>query len=148
MQQYQIIGTSFMTGRGGSTKMNFGPVVASRDAFYLVVNISHNQAMFGLLGGIVDRLEGSPQDLQSVTVTTVGELPEEVTAHPDWPRKIVAKRNVIIVPRSMIREIRRPGLGGQLVLETDAERFSIGLKLFGKRKALSWLREDMGWDCP
>jgi hypothetical protein len=128
--------------------MHYGPAVANYDAFYLVVNISHNQAIFGPLGGLVNCLEQSPGELGAVTVTTVATLPDSVTSHPEWPKNIVSKRRVIVVPRGAIHEIRRPGLGGQIVLETEQERFSVGLKFFGKKKTLSWLREDLKWPIP
>ena len=143
MPEYQIIGNSFLTGLPKSPKMHFGPVVASRYAFYLVVNISHNQALFGLLGGLVDTIDGGVDSLASVTVTTVANLPDAVTSHSDWPRKVIPKRTVIVLSRAAVQSVKR--VGAQLHVDTENGRFALFLKFFGRSRIADWLHRPLKW---
>jgi hypothetical protein len=149
MPEYVLLGRSFRAKKGRFSDDHGGRIIGSRDAVYLVVYNSAGGAIAatgGLVGGVVAAVGMALSDTATYEqVTTLAELPKEVTNHPDWPIRGVDATPVIVVPRASVKKIRNRWWSTfDLVCENQS--YYIGLRLFGRRAALKQMRE-WGWDC-
>jgi hypothetical protein len=128
--------------------------IASADAFFLVVGRNAFRmgmeagggALGALLGIALDKL-GKRKPLveagQRVVETTIEDLPEEITDHPDWP--IAVKEGpVIVIPREAVVSVRYSFWQWGIFVQTEKVEFRIEPPFFGRKKVLNFLRE-VGW---
>ncbi|MDY3560312.1 hypothetical protein R5W23_001544 [Gemmata sp. JC673] len=148
MPEYVVLGRSFRAKKGQLRDDHGGRVIGSRDAFYLVVYFSPAGAAVasgGLLGGLLAAASSALSDKTVYDqITTLSELPSEVTGHPDWPIKKADRRPVIVVPRSAVKRVKyRWWHTFDLICENQS--YYIGPRVFGRRAVLKQLR-DWGWE--
>jgi hypothetical protein len=149
MPEYVVLGRSFRAKKGRFSDDHGGRIIGSRDAIYLVAYSSAGGAMAaagGLLGGLLVAAAGAMSDQATYEqVTTLAELPQAVTGHPDWPIKKADGSPVIVVPRAVVKRIRNRWWS-TFDLFCEGQSYHIGLRLFGRRAALQQMRE-WGWEC-
>jgi hypothetical protein len=148
MPKFKVIGNTFQIGPGLNMGDFRGPVVASRDAFYLCVLTRPGEHLAGHFGGLVGILlykgigalfKRRPHELEFKIET----LPPEITDDPEWPvKKHVG--TVIVVPREIINRIQY-GFWTSYDLVCGKRTYLIGLKFFTRSRVLASLNE-MGWD--
>jgi anti-anti-sigma regulatory factor len=69
-------------------------------------------------------------------------LPESTTSDADWPTRR-KKRPVILIHRAEVDRIDRSG--SRILVKAHGEIYKLGLKLFGRSRALSAIKE-LGWE--
>ena len=79
-----------------------------------------------------------------VQETDLSALPDEVTAHPDWPVKQTSGP-VIVIPCAAISSVRYSFWQWGIFLQTDGLEFRIEPPFFGREKTLQWL-DQAGWN--
>ncbi|MBI1246810.1 hypothetical protein GC197_03070 [bacterium] len=146
MPKYKRIANKFMLG--SIFKEYHGPVIASREAFYLVVNVSAAAAMGGVVGGLVGVaiagvLSGGKKEQTDVLDIDLAELHPDILRDPDWPIRQQTGR-VILIPRGAIKKIKYPWWGS-LDIQTAERRFSICPMVFYRGGVVRFLRENE-WD--
>jgi len=148
MPKYKVIARSFRFGRNVHEGDYYGPVIASRDAFFLVIDQTPAEAYLGAVGGLVGALiamavSGGVNKQHDVLQFDYRELPRRITEHPDWPirRK---KGPVVVVPRQAVDRIRYAYFG-TYDLECGDRVYRIGLKFFGRSAVMKFLN-GAGWD--
>jgi hypothetical protein len=150
MPEYLKIGNAFHLGEGVARAF-FGPVVASADAFYLVVQGSALRG--GAVGAgpfgasVADWIERRTFPLQPVPHVVemdLAELRAAITGHPDWPIK--AKEGpVIVVWRQAIKSIGYSFWKWRIYLLTVKLDIGIEPPLFGRKKVWRFL-DEAGWE--
>ncbi|WP_147274128.1 hypothetical protein [Bremerella cremea] len=146
MPKYKLIANKFSLGKLG-LKEYFGPVIASSDAFFLVIRMSEAAALAGSLGGVlgsvlVNTASKFIPGKRSTMEIDLCDLPIEITSDPDWPQ-IQLDGRVIIIPRSVIVSTHYPWWGA-LRIETSERRFNITPSFFYRGGVVKFLREH-GW---
>jgi hypothetical protein len=146
MRQYKLIGNSF--NLGGRLRLDYhGPIIASPDAFFLVIGARPGQVLasnFGAVGLLAYKSIGSFLKAQhDVLEFKYEDLPSEVTGHPDWPIK-GGPEHVIVVPRNVIDRIRY-SFFATYDLVCGERSYCIALNLLTRRSTMAALRE-MGWN--
>ena len=151
MPKYLKISRAFHLGKGISRAYS-GGVVASDEAFFFVVGENALRAGFvhggGAIGALVaDLLERrlAPLDFgPHIVPTDLGELPESIAGHPDWP--IRAKEGpLIVVPRRAVRSIRYSFWKWGIFLDTKTMEIRIEPPFFGRKRMFTFLAE-AGWE--
>ncbi len=137
-----------------------GLVVASKKALYFVVDgqllpgtAGGVLGQFGAVGGLVagvlkgkKKFKGSllPEPDPLVEEMDLGDLPEEVATHPDWP--VDCKDGwVLVVPRAAVQALRTSCLLGGIRVELRDVFILVFTPAF-RRKELAAVLVDMGWD--
>jgi len=151
MSDYMTIGHSFSIG--GFANEYRGHVIASTDAYFLVIRKTALEHVAGLVvgaalgqlaGGFVDlvigKAIGSKREVMEVDMS---DLPTVITAHPDWPCKQRTGR-IIVVPRGAIDRIRY-SFWGTYDLILDSQTICIALSLLRRRRVTRFLR-NKDWD--
>ena len=132
-----------------------GIVVASAEAFFLVVGMKATHmgmagaggAVGGLLAAYLARKSaGKPlcDDASGVIETDLAGLPAEVTTHADWP---VRQKSgpVIVIPREVISTVRYSFWKWGIFLQTTGMEFRLEPPFFGRERMLQQLAA-LGWD--
>ena len=135
---YTKIGSSFIVG----FKEAHGPIIASRDGFYLTIERSGADIIFGSMFGIVGKAISSSLSTTHPLETDLADLPDEITTHPDWPIKKNRGR-VVFIPREAIQRLAWPWWGG-LRVYVQENKFSISASFFARTKILATLNS-MGY---
>jgi hypothetical protein len=128
--------------------------VASDEALFLVVGSNAARAGMEIGGGALGVLLGLALDRlgrkkplveagSDVVETTLEDLPEEVTGHPDWPLR-VRRGPVLIIPREAALSVRYSFWQWGIFVQTAEVEFRIEPPFFGRGKVLVFLRE-AGW---
>jgi hypothetical protein len=129
--------------------------IASAEAFFLLIGQNAMRmgmeagggALGALLGIALDKLR-KKQPLveagESVVETTLDDLPEEITDHPDWPIRR-HEGPVIVIPREAVLGVRYSFWQWGIFVETEQIEFRIEPPFFGRKKVLNFLRE-AGWE--
>lgn len=158
MQSYVKVGRDIVVGKGFSAKHWAGPIIFGRDAIYLLPNdvsvkalkagYDSASAAAGVLGGMIGGAIAGTMQAKAKTKPTwqehiaeLKELSPNVRTSPDWPVKS-DKRSVILIKRTDISKIVRSG--SRLIVEAYGDIFKLGLKLFGRGKALDAVK-NLGW---
>jgi hypothetical protein len=154
MPKYMMISRSGIRIGTRASGLYTAVTVASDEALFLVIgqNAARMGMEFGggalgaLLGLALDRL-GKRKPLveagSSVVETSLEDLPEDVTGHPDWPLR-VAQGPVLVIPREAALGVRYSFWQWGIFVQTEEVEFRIEPPLFGRRKVLEFLR-DAGW---
>lgn len=137
-----------------------GMVVASKEALYFVVDgalvpgggkaaLGRFGAVGGLVGGLLEgkkRFSGPllPRPDPLVQEMDLGELPAEITKHPDWPVDI-KEGWVLVVPSEAVQSLHTSWLLGGIRVELRDVSILVFTPIF-RRKQLAGLLADMGWD--
>jgi hypothetical protein len=148
MPEYRVVGNSFHLGRGGLKDKFQGPVVASRDAIYFVIDETPSESAIASFGGsigalIVLGMARRRKRQHDARQFDYAEVPQQITAHPDWPLKR-EEGPVIVVPRELV-ERTRYGRFSTYELECDDRLYRICLNTLLPSKAIRFL-SDAGWD--
>ena len=110
MPEYVVLGRSFRAKKGRFSDDHGGRMIVSRDTVYLVIYNSAASAAGaggGLIGGLVAAATSALSDnTLHEEVTTLAQLPETVTRHPDWPIKKADQTPVIVVPRAAVKRVK------------------------------------------
>jgi hypothetical protein len=148
VQEYKIVGKTFRFGRKLSSSDYAGPIVASRQAFFLIIDLTPKQALSLQFGGVVGLLAAKALDALSTPQHEIlecdySELPDAVTSHPDWPvrRK---KGRVVVIPRDAIDHIEY-AYWGTYDLICGENIYCLGLNFIGRSSAMTFL-EQAGWN--
>ncbi|MGA1796307.1 MAG: hypothetical protein ACMUIL_10665 [bacterium] len=158
MKSYFKIGRDIVVGKGFSAKHWAGPIVFGKEAIYLLPNgvsvkslragYDSASAAAGMLGGIIGgaiagALQGKDKSKPTwqENIAEINKLPPEVLSDPDWSMK-KGKRPVILIKKDDIDKFERSG--GKLMVEAYGDTFKLGLKLFGRGKAIEAMR-NLGW---
>jgi hypothetical protein len=152
--EFMKISRAFRIGKKNSGNYS-GIVVASPDAFYLVVGQNAVRAGMvaggGLLGGLLasylDKRSGKKSLVEAssgVIETDLADLPVDVTGHREWPVK-AQEGPVLVVPREAIQSTRYSFWQWGIFLQTKEIEFRIEPPFFGRKRLLNWLRE-IGWE--
>jgi hypothetical protein len=150
MPGYMTIGTNFRVEYKNKVQDFLGPVVASKDAYYLVVEMNHGKAaLASALGGalglfVMNLLESDKPHEPRLLETDLSQLPAKITKHPDWPVKYSKKGRVFVIPRNAIERIDY-SFWDTYDIQTAEHIFSIGLKLFTRWTVTKYLRTQ-GWE--
>lgn len=153
MPEFLQVSKAFRIGTKASG-LHSGVVVASADAFYLVVGMKATHAglagaggaVGGLIAGILARQAAGKSICDAstgVVETDLSELPREVTFHADWPVKQRSGK-VLVIPREAISSVRYSFWKWGIFLQTDGLEFRIEPPFFGRERTLQSL-EEMGW---
>ena len=131
-----------------------GIVVASAEAFFLVVGMKATHVGMAGAGGAVGGLlaayfarksAGKPlcDEASGVIETDLACLPAEVTTHADWP---VRQKSgpVIVIPREAIQTVRYSFWKWGIFLQTASVEFRIEPPFFGRERMLQELAR-LGW---
>jgi hypothetical protein len=102
-------------------KHGVGPVVASPDSFYLVLNVA---TFFDInIGGVIGSLfeKKLPEEYLP---TVYNDLPASVIDHPEWPVKArdTSTFKVIVIPYSKVQSVKIPWWTA-LTVETNGVKF-------------------------
>ncbi len=133
-----------------------GMVVASPDAFYVVIDpktlTGVGAAIGGALGGAIEGLHATqkkrgkkkyvPQDVPFVDEMDLRDLPSEVAEHPEWP---VAweERPVIVIPRKAVQWLRTAWWMGGIQVAMEGVAIQTATPIFRRKKMAAYL-VDMG----
>jgi hypothetical protein len=144
MPEFMIIGSTYYLGRGATSFAYKGPIVASRDAFYLVVDRSPEKDIGLALGGVTGALiAGSrPATTGSGYETDLADLPPSLTRHPEWPVKRSTGR-VVVLTREWVESIEYDPWGTYDLISTH-QVYRLELPTF-HGQVLAFLAEQ-GWD--
>lgn len=146
MPKYRVIGRSFQVGRRPQDSY-FGPVIASREAMYLIVVKSHLEAhaisMTGLVGAAIIAAIGGFGGSRDIAEFDYADLPAGIRDDPEWPVRIGSAR-VVVIPRSVVQRIR-DSFFGTFDLECESQSYAIALSIVRRFKTLEFLREN-GWE--
>jgi hypothetical protein len=154
MKSYFKIGRDIVVGKGFSAKHWAGPIIFGKEAIYLLPNdvsvkslragYDSASAAAGMLGGMIGgaiagamQSKGRSKPTWQEHIVQINELPQNVLLNPDWPIK-KGKRPVILIKKSDIEKFERSG--GKLLVEAYGDTFKLGLKLFGRGKAIETMR--------
>jgi hypothetical protein len=149
MPKYLKISSAFHLGEGVARAF-FGPVVASAEAVYLVVEgsaLRGGVVSGGPLGawvaGWIERRTFPLKPVPHVVEMDYAELPADVTGHPDWP---VSPRHVpvIVVWRQAVKSVGYSFWKWRIYLRSASLDIGIEPPLFGRKKVFAFLRE-AGW---
>ena len=152
MPDFVLLGRSFRAKGGLFANDYHARVIASKDAFYLVVYLSpaESGAMLaggmGLIGGLMAAAGAALSDDRIKRgVVKLSELPAEVTNHPDWPLRGVRKDYpVAVIPRAEVKQIRYSWWRTFDIITPD-QTFCVGPRTFGRGRVLKQMRE-WGWE--
>ena len=144
----------FRIGRKAVSGLYAGLVVASADAFFLVVGQKATHMGMAAGGGVVGELvatvlarraagEALCEPATGVIETDLAALPAEVTAHRDWPVKQTSGP-VLVIPRAAIQSVRYSFWQWGVFLQTEGLEFRIEPPFFGRERLWQTLGE-MGW---
>jgi hypothetical protein len=135
-----------------------GMVVASPDAFYIVIDpktlTGVGAAIGGALGGAIEGLLANkkthgkkkymPQDVPFVEEMDLSDLPTEVTEHPEWP-VTWEEGPVIVVPRKAVQSLRTAWWMGGIKAAMEGVAIQTATPIFQRKKMAAYL-VDMGWE--
>jgi hypothetical protein len=155
MQNFYNVGRDIIYGKGFGAKHWAGAIIFSKDAIYVCPRASHAAVMigfdsgaaaagmFGAIGGAIAGTAAKKNDSASwqANVHDISELPKSVTGDPDWPLG-VKKRPAIVLHRDAVEKIERRG--SRVIVSAHGEVFKLGLKLFGRGKAVAAI-QNFGW---
>src|SRR5262245_4574187 len=131
MPEYLKIGSAFQRTHEVFGGDYVGPVIVSKDAFFLVVEKTPAQTSIEMLSHVVGSVTlGAGAVVAGVVGHVVGEIvsevlpakrhafqweyaqiPEEITGHSDWPLTSEPKGPVIVIPRDAVDQIWYSDLG-------------------------------------
>ena len=145
---YKIIARKFNFGKGTFKKEAFGPIVVSKEAFFLVIEAGSAQWAADALGGLVGRViykavSSNTKTKLDAMECCLSELPTDVTGDPQWPIK-KAEGRVIVIPRHAIKSLNYPWWS-TLCVETSEQKFNLAVTIFFRKGILKFLR-DAEWD--
>ncbi|MFM8470644.1 MAG: hypothetical protein ACKODH_11875 [Limisphaerales bacterium] len=131
-----------------------GLVVASAEAFFLVVGPTATQMGMALSGGalggvlaayLAKNSAGKPlsDEVSGVIETDLAELPAAVTTHADWPVR-QQSGPVIVIPREAIQCARYSFWKWGIFLPTANVEFRIEPPFFGRERLFQQLAS-LGW---
>jgi hypothetical protein len=153
MPKYMTISTSGIRIGTRVSGLYSAVTVASAEAIFLVVG--RNAARMGMEfgGGALGALLGMALDkfgkkkplveASGVVVTTLEDLPEEITGDPGWPIR-QDRGPVIVIPREAALSVRYSFWQWGIFVQTEEIEFRIEPPFFGRRQVLDFLRET-GW---
>lgn len=156
MPNFYRVGRDIIYGKGFGAKHWAGAIVFSKDAIYICPNASQAAVMSGfdagaaaagLFGAIGGAIAGAAAKKTTASTTwkdhvkDISELPPAVTGDPDWPLG-VKKRPAIVIQRDAVEKIEKKG--SRILVTAHGEVFKLGLKFFGRSKAVTAIR-DLGW---
>lgn len=143
MPRFLILGHEFRFNRNDFK----GPVIASADAFYFVINKYGLADGTGILGGLLTCLNEHLGKKTSANdyMRDLAELPPEITQDPDWPID-QPFGPVLIIPRSVIVAVTVPRfwLNNRVYVCADGLEVSVVYNLFRRGKIRRFLAE-IGW---
>ena len=147
MPEYVTLGRRFRVLRHRAASEWVGRVIASRHAFYLFVEAWPSWwADDWDSGATADVWNGLAGDAIKRPGTPLSRL-GEVAGHPDWPLRGVTNDSVVVIPRHDVERVRltRWAWRATLDITTPEQTYFVGLRLFGRGRALRQLRE-WGWE--
>ncbi|MCW0221130.1 MAG: hypothetical protein OJI67_22565, partial [Prosthecobacter sp.] len=100
--------------------------------------------LFGAIGGAIAGVAAKKTNDTTTWkdhVKDISELSAAVTGDPDWPLG-VKKRPAIVIHRDAVEKIEKKG--SRVLVTAHGELFKLGLKFFGRSKAVTAIR-DLGW---
>ncbi|WP_425396588.1 hypothetical protein [Aeoliella sp.] len=146
MPQYKKIAGRFCIGN--AFKEYHGAVIASDEAFFLVIDRSEYEALGQTLAS-----SGWPSGyslgkfiskLIEPTTLDYNELPPQLTDDPSWPIKRTEAR-VIVLPKTAVSGLNSRYWGAPLSIEAGGERYFISVGILTWSRTMKYLRSQ-GWE--
>jgi hypothetical protein len=134
-----LVGQNMLIGRGMPVAYQ-GPIVASADAFYLVLRST--QAATGLAGELASLISNAIYKPFSESFVDLSQLPPDIAEHQDWP---VKERSgpVRVVSKLAVRRVTY-SFWTTFALTTDENRYGLEFYYLRRSKVLRYLKS-VGW---
>ena len=139
LPKFMLVGEEMLIGQGWPVAYH-GPIVASSDAFYLV--LQSTQAFSGIAGTLATLVGNAISQPLGERALDLSQLPPEIVDHQDWPVK-QRQGPVLVVSKSAVRATTY-SFWTTFTLTTEQNRYGLQFYYLKRRKILQYLKS-IGW---